>query len=140
MFINVMRTHEDAILPEYKSAGAAGFDLHSLHDFVIGPHESVQVRTGLAFEIPEGFEMQIRGRSGMAFKDGVWSFNGTIDSDYRGEVQMLLHNLSASYREYKMGDRIAQAIINRVEQLPITEVYELSETERGVNGFGSTGK
>ncbi len=139
MFINVMRLHEDAIIPEYKTSGAAGFDLHALHGFVIGPHESIEVRTGLAFEIPEGYEMQIRGRSGMAFKDGVWSFNGTIDSDYRGEVKALLHNLSGMYREYRAGDRICQAIINKIERLPISEVWELSETERGDGGFGHTG-
>jgi dUTP pyrophosphatase len=140
MFINVMRLHEDAIIPEYKSAGAAGFDLHALHGFVLGPHESIAIRTGLAFEIPEGFEMSIRGRSGIAFNDNVWGFNGTIDSDYRGEVKVLLHNMSGMYKEYKLGDRIAQAVVSPVAVLPINEAYELSETDRGTSGFGSTGK
>lgn len=140
MIIGVMRLHEDAILPEYKTAGASGFDLHALHDVFITPHGSTIVRTGLAFEIPEGTEMSIRGRSGMAFTGGVWAFPGTIDADYRGEVSVLLYNTTDMYKEYHAGDRIAQAVVSHIAGYPLMEVSELSETDRGDGGFGHTGK
>ncbi len=142
MEVKVKRLTEDAILPAYQSAGAAGFDLHSIEDEIIKLESgrSIVVGTGLAFEIPEGFELEIRGRSGYAFKYRVLAFNGTIDSDYRGEVKLLIFNMGPSRIMICKGDRVAQGVIKRIEQADFVEATELSETVRGAGGLGSTGR
>jgi dUTP pyrophosphatase len=141
MVLKIKRLKKDAIIPAYQSEEAAGFDLHSVEDAVIKRGERKLIKTGLAFEIEKGYEVQIRPRSGLAFKYGISVLNspGTIDSDYRGEIKVLLINLGEEDFEIKKGDRIAQAVIAPVIQAKIIEVDELSDTKRGAGGFGSTG-
>ena len=168
--IGIKVLSEDAIVPEYKTFGAAGFDLHITEDITIPANRIVVscdhydpygdseptindysftlandnhavVGTGLAFEIPVGLEMEIRDRSGNMFKDiKILAFNGTIDSDYRGEVKLHITNLGKEDVTFKKGDRPAQGVIKRIEQVNFIEKEELSETERGADGFGSTGR
>lgn len=132
-----------AIIPQYKTAGAAGADLCALLEtpVTIPAGKSAMIPTGLFFEIPEGYEVQVRPRSGLAAKNGVTVLNtpGTIDSDYRGEIKVILINLGDSDFTVNSGDRIAQMIIAPVIQAGFTMVENLSETERGAGGFGSTG-
>lgn len=136
----------DLALPAYESAGAAGMDLRAANDvgspLVLAPGERRLVPTGLVFEIPLGFEGQIRPRSGLALKQGVTCLNtpGTIDSDYRGEVQVLLINHGTEDFIIERGMRIAQMIIAPVIQVEIEERTLAEETARGAGGFGSTGQ
>ena len=142
MKLKIKRLNKDAIIPAYQTPLSAGFDLHSIEDYIIKPMERKLIKTGLAFEIEEGYEVQIRPRSGLAFKHGITVLNspGTIDADYRGEIMVLLINLGSEDFEIKRGDRIAQAVISPVIQAEFIEVKELSQTKRGKGGFGSTGK
>ncbi len=142
MKIKIKKLNKKAIIPAYQTKEAAGFDLHSIEDVVINPGERKLIGTGLAFEIEFGYEVQIRPRSGLAYKHGITVLNtpGTIDSDYRGEIKVLLINHGSEPFEIKKGERIAQAVIAPVIQAEIVEVEELSDTERGSGGFGSTGK
>jgi len=132
-------------LPSYESAQAAGMDLRAAIDedtpLVISPGERVLVPTGLIIELPDSHEGQIRPRSGLAFKHGVSVLNspGTIDADYRGEVKILLINHGQEPFEVTRGMRIAQMIVAPVVQVEIRETSSLSDTERGVSGYGSTG-
>lgn len=136
---------EGLALPAYESAGAAGIDLRAAiaedRRLIIKPGKRGLVPTGLIFEIPHGFEGQIRPRSGLAFKHGITCLNtpGTIDSDYRGEVQVLLINLGDEDFVIERGLRIAQMVIAAVTQANIVERALAGETERGSGGFGSTG-
>jgi dUTP pyrophosphatase len=133
---------KEAIIPEYQTEGAAGFDLCSSGSYLVGPGERVLVGTGLAFEVPKGYELQVRPRSGLALKKGITVLNspGTIDSDYRGEVGIILINHSGVGFIVERGDRIAQGVIAEVEQATFTVKEELSDTTRGEGGFGSTNK
>ncbi|AYG64976.1 MULTISPECIES: dUTP diphosphatase [unclassified Rhizobium] len=132
-------------LPAYETKGAAGMDLRAAVEdgaaLTLAPGKRALVPTGFIFEIPDGFEAQIRPRSGLAFKNGITCLNspGTIDSDYRGEVKVLLINLGEEPFEISRGMRIAQMIIAPVTQARIVEATEASETKRGAGGFGSTG-
>ena len=132
-----------AIIPEYKTSGAAGADLCALLDspLVIKHGKSAIIPTGLFFEIPEGYEIQVRPRSGLAAKNGVTVLNtpGTIDSDYRGEIKVILINLGENDFTVSRGDRIAQMIIAPVTQASFSICENLSQTDRGTGGFGSTG-
>ena len=130
---------EDGIIPVYKTEGSAGADCFSRVDAVIKPHETRVIPLGFAVEIPNGYEMQIRPRSGLATK-GKQAIFGTIDSDYRGEVGAIIYNSSDDEFVVKKGDRIAQCLIAPVIIASFNAVDELSETERGNGGFGSTGK
>lgn len=136
---------EGLALPAYETAGAAGMDLRAAvaadEPLVIAPGERALVPTGFVFEIPDGFEGQVRPRSGLAFKNGVTCLNtpGTIDSDYRGEVKVLLINHGADPFTVTRDMRIAQMVIAPVTQARIVEANALSETARGAGGFGSTG-
>lgn len=133
-----------AVIPEYKTAGAAGADLYALVEspVTIPAGKFAMIPTGLFFEIPEGYEIQIRPRSGLAAKNGVTVLNtpGTIDSDYRGEIKIILVNLSDKDFVVNNGERVAQMVIAPVTQVSFTIVDQLSDTERGTGGFGSTGK
>lgn len=133
-----------AIIPEYKTAGAAGADLYAFLDssVTILPGKSAMIPTGLFFEIPEGYEIQVRPRSGLAAKNGVTVLNtpGTIDSDYRGEIKVILINLGDKEFIVNNGERIAQMVIAPVIQAAFEITENLSQTERGAGGFGSTGK
>lgn len=134
---------EGAVIPEYKTAGAAGADICAFvkEPVTIPAGKYAMVPTGLFFEIPMGYEVQIRPRSGLAAKNGVTVLNtpGTIDSDYRGEIKIILINLGDKDFVINNGDRIAQMVIAPVTQGTFEIVTELSETERGTGGFGSTG-
>lgn len=132
-----------ASAPEYKTSGSAGADLRAYIDkpLVLKPMQRALIPTGLSVEIPQGFELQVRPRSGLALKNGVTVLNtpGTVDSDYRGELCVLLVNFGDEDFKVKNGDRIAQAVICPVVQADFIEKAELSQTERGTGGYGSTG-
>lgn len=135
----------DLDLPSYETAGAAGMDLRAAvsadEPMTLAPGKRALVPTGFIMEIPAGFEAQIRPRSGLAFKNGITCLNtpGTIDSDYRGEVKVLLINLGDDAFVIERGMRIAQMVIAPVTQVSVVEISEVSETKRGAGGFGSTG-
>lgn len=132
----------NAIMPTYGSAEAAGADLYALDEMVIHCGQREMVPTGLAIELPVGFEAQVRPRSGLAAKHGISVVNtpGTIDSDYRGEIKVILINHGHSSFWIKPGDRIAQLVVVPVFRANFIEKAELGSTDRGVGGFGSTGK
>ena len=135
---------EGAAIPEYKTAGAAGADVCALVDAPVelNPGDKALVGTGLFFAIPDGYEIQVRPRSGLAAKNGVTVLNapGTIDSDYRGELKVILINHGKEKFTVKSGDRIAQIVVAPVTRGLFDIVDALDETERGSGGFGSTGK
>lgn len=141
MRVKIKQLHPDAKIPQYQTLGAAGFDLHALEDYKLSAGEKVLVKTGLAFELQIGFELQIRPRSGLALKNGISVLNapGTIDSDYRGEVGVLLINHSKEDFAIKKGDRIAQGVVARYERVEFEVCEELGESARGAGGFGSSG-
>ncbi|MXP40616.1 dUTP diphosphatase [Altererythrobacter soli] len=128
-------------LPRYATAGAAGMDVLSAEDLVLEPGARHAVATGLAVAIPPGYEIQVRPRSGLALKHGISVPNapGTIDSDYRGELKVILINLSGEPFPIHRGDRVAQIVLAPVTLAEWQEVAELDETARGAGGFGSTG-
>ena len=129
-------------LPAYATEHAAGMDVVAAEAVVLAPGARHAVVTGIAIAIPEGFEVQVRPRSGLALKHGVTCLNtpGTIDADYRGEVKVILANLGAEPFEVKRGERIAQLVPAAVQRAAFVEVAELDETARGAGGFGSTGR
>ena len=136
--------HSKHALPEYQTPLSAGLDIRANLDesVTLRPLERAMIPTGLFVELPEGCEMQIRPRSGLAAKHGITVLNspGTIDADYRGEIKVILVNLSNEPFTIEAGERIAQMIVARYEQIEWEAAEELSSTERGAGGFGSTGK
>lgn len=147
MQLKVKKLYEGAILPSYAKPGDAGMDLFcklpaGIICCSILPGERGLISTGIAAEIPDGFEMQIRPRSGLALNKGLTVLNspGTIDSGYRGEIGVILLNTGQHTVEIRNGDRIAQAVIAPVVRAEIVEVDELGKSERGAGGFGSTGQ
>ncbi len=138
-----VRLHPLASVPTYQSAGAAGADVCACvsQALVIEPQSTVLVPCGFAVAVPEGFELQIRPRSGLALKNGIHVSNspGTIDSDYRGEIKVILFNSSSKSFTIEPGMRIAQAVLSPVYRAIFVDKYVLSVTERGRGGFGSTG-
>lgn len=143
MEVAVINTSQNN-LPAYETLSSAGMDVRAaLNETVtLHPLERKLIPTGLFLEIPHGYEVQVRPRSGLAYKNGVTVLNapGTIDADYRGEVGVLLVNLSNESFTIASGDRIAQLVVAKVEQIEWKPTDQLSETERGEGGFGSTGK
>jgi dUTP pyrophosphatase len=141
--IRFRRLRSAAVLPRYMTEGAAGMDLASAADgpITVAPGQRLGVPTGWSMELPHGYEAQVRPRSGMALRHGVTVVNapGTIDSDYRGEIIVLLVNLGQEAHTIAPGDRVAQMVIAPVIQATIQEVAELSQTNRGEGGFGHTG-
>lgn len=165
--VKVKLLNENAVMPTYGSEGAAGFDLYATEDVIIEPGDTVKVPTGLAIELPPGYEMQIRPRSGVTLKTKLRVQLGTVDADYRGEVGVIVDNVCHNCGEdgvfvyppdnlsggvdkeleYKVfgtycvrkGDRIAQAVIQRLPSVDLVKVDTLGDTERGSAGFGSTG-
>jgi len=131
-------------LPQYATKGASGMDIRAALDIplTLQPLERNLIPTGLFVEIPQGYEIQIRPRSGLAIKQGITCLNtpGTIDSDYRGEIKIILINLSSEEQTINPGDRIAQAIIQKTERAEFVQVEFLNNTERAAGGFGHTGK
>ena len=136
--------HSDNQLPQYATAGSSGMDIRAFlpAPLLIKSMERVLVPTGLFIELPENHEMQIRPRSGLAIKQGITCLNtpGTIDADYRGEIKIILINLSSEDQVINTGDRIAQMVIQKVDKIEWMNTTELEVSERGEGGFGSTGK
>jgi len=143
VFVKIVKAHDRIILPKYETDGAAGLDLRAFleTDVTIPSLGRVKIPTGLKIEIPDGLEGQIRPRSGLALKTGLTVLNspGTIDSDYRGDLEIILVNLGAQDITIKDGDRIAQLVVAPVSRVSVTETENLSVTMRGGEGFGSTG-
>ena len=129
-------------LPTYQTAGSAGMDVRAASDLTLQVGETQLVPTGFSLEIPPEYEVQLRPRSGLALKFGITLLNSpaTIDSDYRGEVGVILTNLGREPFEIQRGDRIAQMVVARVEHAEIVEVEELADSARGAGGFGHTGR
>lgn len=142
MKMKIKKLHVDAVIPSYQSQGAAGFDFHSIENLTLKPGQRVLIGTGLAVAVEKGFELQVRPRSGLALKHGISLVNtpGTVDSDYRGEIKILLINHGDEDFNITKGQRIAQGVINEIYQAKMQIVQDLDETVRGENGFGSTGR
>lgn len=139
--VKFKKLNKQAKIPAFKTAQAAGMDVSSVEDLLIPAGKTAIVATGLAMALPNGYECQVRPRSGLAAKHAVTVLNspGTIDSDYRGELKVILINHGSGDFKVEVGDRIAQLVISKVEQLKVHEVTELDDTDRGSGGFGSTG-
>ena len=133
---------KDLPLPTYATDGAAGLDVVAAEDVTLAPGQRHAVATGFSIAIPEGYEVQVRPRSGLALKHGITCLNtpGTIDHDYRGEVKVILANLGSEPFQVRRGERIAQLVPAPVLKAAFQQVKELSETQRGTGGFGSTGQ
>lgn len=143
MNINIVNKSDNS-LPNYETIASAGMDLRAFldHDIVLNPLERKLIPTGLYIELPVGYEAQIRPRSGLAYKNGITVLNtpGTIDADYRGEIKVILVNLSNTKFVIRSGERICQMIIAKHEKVVLNNVNILNDTERGTGGFGHTGK
>ena len=141
--ILIKKLSKTAIIPKYETKGASGLDISANinEDLTLATNESILVPTGIAVSIPQGFEIQIRPRSGLAAKKGISVLNtpGTIDADYRGEIKVILINHGNEPFIIRNGDRIAQMVVCPIVQAKFEQVDELSDTERGSGGFGSTG-
>ena len=140
--IPIKKLLTDAIIPMYATDGSAGFDFYTIIDTVVWEGETQLIRTGLSMEIPVGYELQIRPRSGLSLSTKLRVANspGTIDSDYRGEIKIIIENIGDNEVLINQGDRIAQGVLCKVPQANFIEVDKLDETERGDGGFGSTDK
>ena len=140
--IKIKKLSSDAIIPHYAHNGDAGMDVYSSEDNTLNPGERKLISTGLSFEMPKGYEMQVRPKSGLALKNGITLLNspGTLDSGYRGELKVLMFNTSDQTYSIKKSEKIAQIIIAKYEEAEMIEVEELkTNTSRGEGGFGSTG-
>jgi dUTP pyrophosphatase len=141
--LKIVKSNPGISLPKYETEGSAGMDLRAFldSDVAIPPLGRVKIPTGLKIEIPEGFEAQVRPRSGLALRSGLTVLNspGTIDSDYRGDLEVILINLGAETVTIKNGDRIAQMVVAQVSRAVLVEAASLSASGRGESGFGSTG-
>lgn len=138
--LQVKLLHNDAILPIRATPGAAGYDIASVIDIAVPSRGQALVSTGLSFSLPEGVYGRIAPRSGLSWKQHCTVGAGVIDPDYRGEVKVLIQNLSENIIKLSKGERIAQLILERYEACPVCLVDQTSETNRGEGGFGSTGK
>jgi dUTP pyrophosphatase len=140
--VKIKKLRDNATIPTYSKPGDAGCDLYSSEEKVIWAGMYCGIHTGIAIELPKGYEAQVRPRSGMAAKHGITVINapGTIDEGYRGEIIIPLINHSDEIYNIRVGDRIAQMIVSPVQQAVFQEVDELGDSERGVGGLGSTGK
>ena len=141
MKVSFKRTRPEAILPAYAHPGDAGMDLCSAEELSVLPGGRALVHTGLVICLPDGFEAQVRPRSGLALKRGVTVLNspGTVDAGYRGEVGVILANFGESAFDVRVGDRIAQLVIAPVTHVEVAEACDVDDTARGAGGFGSTG-
>lgn len=139
--VKIKKLSDEAIIPKYAKKGDAGADLYSIEDTIIKPNERKLIHTGIAIELPENHEAQVRSRSGLALKNGIVVLNspGTVDEGYRGEVGVILCNLGQVDFAITKGMKIAQMVIKPVEQARFLEVEQLSDSDRGQGGFGSTG-
>lgn len=141
MIVSVINKSNNA-LPEYETPSSAGLDVRCIDKIVLNPGERILAKTGLFVEIPNGYEIQVRPRSGLALKHGVTVLNtpGTIDADYRGEIGVILINHGLTVVELEPADRIAQLVLNKIEKIQWLQSDSLTGTKRGDKGFGSTGK
>lgn len=141
MEVNIVRSHPDAVLPKYATDLSSGFDLVAVEGKIIGPNSNDVVSIGLKMAIPEGYELQIRPRSGKSLKTSIRVANspGTIDADYRGEIKVILDNIGDFKEVIEKGERIAQGVICPVTKVTWKEVETLDVTERAEGGFGHTG-
>ncbi len=139
--VKIKKLHATAQVPQYAHEGDSGADLFSLIDYQLQPMERSAIPTGLSAEVPKGFELQVRPKSGLALNGGITVLNtpGTIDFGYRGEIKVILINLSSEIYHIKTGQKIAQLVVAPVAYAEFKLVEELSETTRGEGGFGSTG-
>lgn len=137
--MRVKKLHPDAVIPKYAKPGDSGFDLEAVESVVINPYGKTIVKTGLAFEVPPGCELQVRPRSGVTTKTNLRVQFGTVDSGYRGEVGVIVDNIGGHKEIIPKGYRIAQGVICPVAKVTLIESDFLSETERDAGGFGSTG-
>lgn len=140
MKLKILKINSEAKIPNYANEDDAGLDLYSAEDFVLKPGERRAVETGVKMEIPEGYVGLIWDKSGLALNDGIKTMAGVVDSGYRGEIKIVLINLSNQDFEIKKGQKIAQMLIQKIEHPEIEIVEFLSESGRGEGGFGSTGK
>jgi dUTP pyrophosphatase len=141
MELKIMKIHSNAVIPKYAHEGDSGMDLFSIEETIIKPNEIKLIGTGIKTEIPLGYEIQIRPKSGLAANHGITVLNtpGTIDAGYRGEIKVILINHSEKEFLIEKQSKIAQMILKKVEQAEIIEVKEINETTRNDRGFGSTG-
>jgi dUTP pyrophosphatase len=141
--MRLLNSDRSVPLPQYATPGSAGMDIYAMNEseIIIKQFDTALIPTGFSIELPDGFEAQIRPRSGLAIKYGIGILNspGTIDSDYRGEVKIILSNFGKSDFSIKKGDKIAQMVISRYERINWDEAAALNETSRGEGGFGHTG-
>lgn len=141
MKVKILKLHDLAVVPAYKYHGDSGLDLYSIEEQILQPGDVKLIQTGIAIELPEGTEAQIRPRSGLALKNSVTVLNtpGTVDASYRGEIGVILINHGKNPFHVQQGMRIAQMVITPVIKAEIEQVNSLDETTRGSGGFGSTG-
>jgi len=139
MILNIKKLHLQAKLPTFAHATDAGMDLYCVESLTIAPMERVQIKTGVAFEIPNGYVGLIWDKSGLSHKKGLKVLGGVIDAGYRGEVMVGAINLSQGPMYFEVGDKVAQMLIQKIEHPEIIEVEELVDADRGTGAFGSTG-
>lgn len=140
MNLNFKKLHPDAKVPSYAHSHDAGFDMYATEDVHFEPGARMRVPTGLAFEIPDGYVGLVWDKSSLSFNHGLKTMGGVIDSGYRGEIIIGLYNFSDTAYTIKKGEKVAQILIQKIEQVSFTETDELSDTTRGEGGWGSTGK
>ncbi|PDW26881.1 deoxyuridine 5'-triphosphate nucleotidohydrolase [Helicobacter pylori] len=141
MKIKIQKIHPNALIPKYQTEGSSGFDLHAVEEVTIKPHSVGLVKIGICLSLEVGYELQVRTRSGLALNHQVVVLNspGTVDNDYRGEIKVILANLSDKDFRVQVGDRIAQGVVQKTYKAEFIECERLDETSRGSGGFGSTG-
>ncbi len=141
MKIKIQKIHPNALIPKYQTDGSSGFDLHAVEEVMIKPHGVGLVKIGICLSLEVGYELQVRTRSGLALNHQVMVLNspGTVDNDYRGEIKVILANLSDKDFKVQVGDRIAQGVVQKTYKAEFIECERLDETSRGSGGFGSTG-
>ncbi|RKV55438.1 dUTP diphosphatase [Helicobacter pylori] len=141
MKIKIQKIHPNALIPKYQTDGSSGFDLHAVEEVMIKPHSVGLVKIGICLSLEVGYELQVRTRSGLALNHQVVVLNspGTVDNDYRGEIKVILANLSDKDFKVQVGDRIAQGVVQKTYKAEFIECERLDETSRGSGGFGSTG-
>jgi dUTP pyrophosphatase len=140
VIVKIKKLHPEAKVPSYAHPGDAGMDLYALEETVVRPGETAKIRSGLAFELPEGYVGLCWDKSGVSTKGKIKTVAGVLDSGYRGELLMAVINLSTEPYTFHKGDKVLQMLIQKVERPEIVEAEELSGTARGEGGFGSTGK
>ncbi|WRC39736.1 dUTP diphosphatase [Helicobacter pylori] len=141
MKIKIQKIHPNALIPKYQTEGSSGFDLHAVEEVMIKPYSVGLVKIGICLSLEAGYELQVRTRSGLALNHQVMVLNspGTVDNDYRGEIKVILANLSDKDFKVQVGDRIAQGVVQKTYKAEFIECERLDETSRGSGGFGSTG-